>query len=121
MPAHAENGSHVVLRCGVEDLAGYVCRRFAGDAGAPEDSARERFMQISSRELRITDVENDIRRLIVENDIQQSSTKAHQRGNAARASSSRHSREVLQMRQTASNAAEKLTANKKRHRNRVTI
>lgn len=52
---------------------------------------------------------------------QQSSTKAHQRGNAARASSSRHSREVLQMRQTASNAAEKLTANKKRQRNRVTI
>ena len=52
---------------------------------------------------------------------QQSSRKAHERGEAARASSYRHSRELLRMRQAGSDAAEKLSASKKRQQGRATV
>lgn len=52
---------------------------------------------------------------------QQSSRKAHERGEAARASSSAHSRDFLRMRQTASDASDKFIASKKRRQNRATL
>lgn len=75
------------------------------------------FKTITELRTKVARLEEELRTLkhqIKGEGYHQLSMKAHERGNAARASSSRHSRELLRMRQTANDAADKLTGSKKR-------
>jgi hypothetical protein len=82
------------------------------------------FKTITDLKAKVARLEEELRNLkhaIKGAGYHQSSRKAHERGEAARASSSRHSRELLRMRQAGSDAAEKVSASKKRQQGRATV
>ncbi len=82
------------------------------------------FKTITDLNAKVARLEEELRNLkrrINGGSYRQSSRTAQKRGNAARESSSRHSQELLRMRRTASDAAEKLIGSKKRHQSRATV